>query len=104
MWFAPTHWSKNTRDRLLDAGRSYRARIASAAVRCLVVGAFPMPDVECVEVHHDVANIASGRIPERLGFSFVEERADEPVAPAEVGVERVWRRNRQDWSAATTDD
>jgi RimJ/RimL family protein N-acetyltransferase len=73
--------------------------IASEAARCLVEAAFSMPGVDHVEVHHDVANIASRRVPERLGFSFVEEREDVVAAPAEVGVEWVWRLDRQDWCA-----
>ncbi|WP_175543744.1 GNAT family N-acetyltransferase [Micromonospora pattaloongensis] len=78
-----------------DTGRG----IAREAVRCLVTGAFSMSNIAILEVHHDVANIASGRIPERLGFTFVEEREDGAVAPAEIGVERVWRLHRRDWDA-----
>jgi len=47
-----------------------------------------------VEIHHDVANVRSGRIPEALGFRHVEDRARPPAAPGETGVERVWRRVR----------
>jgi ribosomal-protein-serine acetyltransferase len=63
-----------------------------------------MPGVDYVEVHHDAANVASRRIPERLGFSFVEEREDVVAAPAEVGIEWVWRLDRRDWSARAASD
>jgi ribosomal-protein-serine acetyltransferase len=79
------------------AGETGRG-IATEAVGCLIEAAFPMPVVEFVEVHHDVANTASGRIPERLGFTLMEEREDDVAAPAEVGIERVWRLDRSDWA------
>jgi ribosomal-protein-serine acetyltransferase len=72
--------------------------VASDTARCLVEGAFSMAGVDYVEVHHDAANVASRRIPERLGFSFVEEREDIVAAPAEVGLDWVWRLDRRDWS------
>jgi RimJ/RimL family protein N-acetyltransferase len=79
-----------------------RRGVASEAARCLVDGAFSMPDIDFVEVHHDIANVASGRIPERLGFRLVEERWDGIEASAEVGVERIWRLHRDAWRASTT--
>lgn len=72
--------------------------IATEAAECLVEAAFSMPAVEFVEVHHDVANQASGRIPQHLGFTLIEEREDGADAPAEAGVERVWRLDRADWT------
>ena len=83
------------------AGETGRG-IAGEAARCLVDGAFSMSRVGYIEVHHDVANVASGRIPERLGFSFVTEREDGAAAPAEVGVVRVWRLDRHGWDAVGT--
>jgi ribosomal-protein-serine acetyltransferase len=49
-----------------------------------------------VEVVHDAANTASGRVPRRLGFTEVERRArgQGAVAPGEVGIEVVWRLTR----------
>ena len=78
------------------AGETGRG-IATEAARCLVAGAFSMPTVDMVEVHHDVANVASGRVPERSGFVLVAEREDGVDAPGEVGVERIWRLTRLDW-------
>ena len=79
------------------AGQTNRG-IATEAAGCLVEAAFSIPDVEFVEVHHDVANVASGRVPAELGFRMVEEREDGAAAPAEVGVERVWRLDRVHWA------
>lgn len=76
-------------------GRAY----ARAAARALTEAAFALDDVTHVEIHHDVANVRSGRIPERLGFTLVEERQDEVQAPGEVGIERVWRLRRDARSA-----
>jgi len=57
--------------------------------------AFALPDVEYVEIVHDLANAASGAIPQRLGFTEVRrEQAVQPMAPAESGVDVVWRLTR----------
>jgi len=79
------------------AGETGRG-LATEAAGCLVEAAFAMPAVQFVEVHHDVANVASGRIPAHLGFRLIEEREDGPAAPGEAGIERVWRLDRQDWT------
>ncbi|HEU4974309.1 MAG TPA: GNAT family N-acetyltransferase [Baekduia sp.] len=68
--------------------------VATAAAGRLVEMAFEDPAVDHVEIHHDAANVASGRIPGRLGFTLVDEHRREPQAPAELGVERVWRLER----------
>ncbi|QGK71354.1 GNAT family N-acetyltransferase [Allosaccharopolyspora coralli] len=49
-----------------------------------------------VEIVHDEANIASGAIPRRLGFTEVDRRSppQQPVTSAEVGVDVVWRLTR----------
>lgn len=45
-----------------------------------------------VEIKHDVANVRSGAVPARLGFSVVrKESADEGRAPACTGTNQVWR-------------
>lgn len=68
--------------------------IATDAVRALVAGAFTVGGVTHVEIHHDAANTASGRVPEKLHFARIGERQDEVLAPAEVGVDVIWRLNR----------
>lgn len=79
------------------AGETSRG-IATEAAGFLVEAAFSIPEVDFVEVHHDVANAAGGRVPAKLGFRLIEEREDGAAAPAEVGVERVWRLERRHWT------
>ena len=74
--------------------------IATEAAGCLVEAALGLPDVEFIEIRHDVANVASGRVPEKLGFALVDEREDGVSAPGDSGIERIWRLTRS--AAATT--
>jgi ribosomal-protein-serine acetyltransferase len=71
-------------------GRGY----ATEAARQLTAMAFADPDVTHVEIHHDVTNLASGRIPAKLGFTVVGRIRRTPAAPAETGTEHVWRLDR----------
>lgn len=77
-----------------------RRGLATAAARALTQAAFTVPGIERVEIHHDRANQASAGIPRKLGFTFVGEVPDEVTAPAEVGVEWIWRMNADSWRAA----
>ena len=91
-------------DRLNDpAGREigywvragYTGRgIATAATRQMIQRAFAIDGVTYVEIHHDKANVASRRVPERLGFHLIRERKDEITAPAESGVSCDWRLDK----------
>lgn len=76
--------------RTRDTGRG----IATEAARQLCGLAFADPEVDHVEIHHDRANAASGRIPAKLGFERIEEHAHAPESPGEEGVEVIWRLNR----------
>lgn len=76
-----------------QAGRG-RATVAAATLTDV---AFDLPDVDHVEIRHDVANVASGRVPAQLGFRLVGDEPAEPTAPAEIGVTRVWRMRKADW-------
>ncbi len=73
-----------------------RLGYATEAAAALTRAAFDLPDIERVEIHHDKANVASGRIPPRLGYEFVGEWPRDPVAPAEIGVECRWVMTRPD--------
>lgn len=68
-----------------------REGIATRAAGALAGAALALPGVERVEIHHDKANVASAGVPPKLGFELVGETIREPKAPAEVGVELVWR-------------
>jgi ribosomal-protein-serine acetyltransferase len=65
--------------------------IATEAARQLTERAFTMPGVDHVEIHHDKANVASGRVPEKLGYARVGEFPMERLAPAHTGVAVHWR-------------
>lgn len=76
-----------------------RQGIATEAAGLLTSAALGLPGIEAVEIHHDKANLASGGVPRRLGFSLLGEVADDkPSAPAEVGVDLVWRMTREAWA------
>lgn len=81
--------------------------LASALSQRLTDVAFALSDVQSVEIVHDVANIASGRVPQKLGYVMVEEfermsdpqHLDTPLAPGESGTARRWRITRDQWLA-----
>jgi ribosomal-protein-serine acetyltransferase len=76
-----------------------RRGIATRAAALLTGSAFALPEIERVEIHHDKANTASAGVPRRLGYRFIGEQPDERTAPADTGVECVWRITRADWLA-----
>src|SRR5579884_195017 len=71
--------------------------IMTATARLLTDAAFAVPGIEQVEIHHDKANSASRGVPRRLGYELVEERPDPRAAPAEIGIDCVWRMTRDAW-------
>lgn len=75
-------------------GRGY----ATAASRRLTDIAFGQPDIDRVEIRHDATNIASSRVPAKLGYERVGEVRRPPVAPSETGVDHVWRVTRAAWA------
>lgn len=68
--------------------------IATAAVAQLVAEAFADPDVDAVQIHHDVANAASGAVARKAGFTDLGTVPKAATAPGETGVERRWRLER----------
>lgn len=68
--------------------------LATSAARELSEAAFRLDEITHVEIHHDKANVASGRIPAKLGFTFLREVPDEISAPGEVGISCEWRLDR----------
>ena len=69
---------------------------AAAAVTDL---AFTVGGIDRVEIHHDVENHASRRVPAKLGFTEIEtvEAHRDPMGPAETGVDVIWRMTKADW-------
>lgn len=77
-----------------------RRGYATELARALTDAAFAEPGIDRVEIHHDRANEASAAVPRVLGYRYVDDRAVEPAAPAETGVECVWRTTRPEWLSA----
>jgi len=77
-----------------------RRGIATEAVRRLCAEVFDDEAVQRVEIHHDRANVASGRVAAAAGFELVGERPDERKAPGEEGIECVWRLERARYARA----
>jgi RimJ/RimL family protein N-acetyltransferase len=71
-----------------------RLGLATRAAGLLSEAALAVPGITRVEIHHDKANTASAGVPQRLGYEFVGERPDRPEAPGEVGIDCVWRLER----------
>jgi RimJ/RimL family protein N-acetyltransferase len=71
-----------------------RRGVATAAVHALVAEAFADPAIDRVEILHDRANAASGRVAAAAGFTLVGEIPRPATAPAEEGVGCVWRLAR----------
>jgi ribosomal-protein-serine acetyltransferase len=70
--------------------------VATAAATALTEAAFALSGVDHVEIHHDERNLASERVPVKLGYVHVETRTEprfEP-APAGSGTSKVWRITR----------
>ena len=53
------------------------------------------PEIDIVEIHHDEANIASGKVALRLGFQHVRIVERIPEAPNESGVGYHWAMARR---------
>lgn len=75
-------------------GRGYAGELAAA----LTTTAFDQPGIGRVEIHHDRANVASRRVPERLGYRFEGERPREIEAPGEDGVDCCWSIDPVSWA------
>lgn len=74
-------------------GRSIATRVSGA----LTGVALDLPVINEVRIAHDVANVASGRVPEKLGYVVVDEHDRQPEAPGEVGRVRHWAMTRERW-------
>jgi RimJ/RimL family protein N-acetyltransferase len=80
-------------------GRGYATRAAKA----LTTLGLSLPGVTHIEIHHDKANLASGRIPSKLGFAMVREQPVKIDAPGEIGVSCIWRMDEDSWARRAPD-
>lgn len=76
-----------------------RRGLATRVAGVLTGAAFAVPGITRVEIHHDKANQASGGVPRKLGFDWLGEAPDEPVAPGDAGVEWRWAMDKETWKA-----
>jgi RimJ/RimL family protein N-acetyltransferase len=79
----------------LHPAHTGRGHATSAAAE-LVEFAFRLDGVRSVQIWHDEANIASGGVPRRLGFTEIGRRTPprEPASGNEAGVDVVWELRR----------
>ncbi len=70
------------------------AGVATAAAALLTRAALALDGIEIVEIHHDAANHASARVPEKLGFVETARDAVEPGDPRQAGINVVWQLSR----------
>ena len=76
-------------------GRGY----ATAAAGALTDAAFThLADVERVEIHMDRANLASARIPEKLGFRHLRSDPKPTTALGHTGTDLIWAQRRDEWA------
>ncbi len=71
--------------------------IATAAAAMLTTAALSAAGATHVEIHHDEANVASRRVPEKLDYRLLGTFPDEITSPGEIGVEWRWRIDRDEW-------
>lgn len=57
-----------------------------------------LADVDRVEIHVDRANVASARIPEKLGYRLLHVEERPKLALAHTGEAFVWQATRAEWT------
>jgi len=83
----------------VDATRRGIARRVAAR---LTTEALRLDGVDTVEIRHDRNNVASGRVPARLGYRLVEEAWHPRDAPGVWGIMHRWRITADEWARHTT--
>jgi ribosomal-protein-serine acetyltransferase len=77
--------------------RHTRRGVTTLAAAMLTEVGLAQPGVGSVEIHHDQANVASGAIPAKLGYTHVETKQDEIEAPSEIGIGWRWVLRREEF-------
>jgi RimJ/RimL family protein N-acetyltransferase len=79
-------------------GRGYATRASEA----MTAAAFRfLPDVKQVQIHMDPANLASARVPEKLGYRLLRLEPRQRLAPGHTGRSHVWQQRRVEWTVRT---
>ena len=78
------------------ASEARKGYTTAAVIEAMKI-AFSMPEVTHLEIKHDLANIPSGRIPLRLGFTKIAEEDREIQAASETGRGNVWRLTKTEY-------
>jgi len=76
-----------------------RRGFASAAARALTSAGFGLSGVRRVEIHCDVANVASAGVPRRLGYRLERIVDDEAEPASRTGRSMIWFIDADSWSA-----
>jgi ribosomal-protein-serine acetyltransferase len=71
------------------------AGVATAAAALLTQAGLAMDGIETIEIHHDAANRASGRIPEKLGYRETSRYDVERGDPRQAGTNVIWQITRE---------
>ncbi|MFM1751293.1 MAG: hypothetical protein RL119_255 [Actinomycetota bacterium] len=66
--------------------------IMTAVVHQLFAVSCAFSEINCVDIVNDAANVASGAVARRCGFSMIEEFEHEIEAPSESGRRLRWRK------------
>lgn len=74
--------------------------VATAISRALTSAAFTLPEIDFVEIHHDLGNVRSRRVPEKLGYELIAEIDGHEDANGRAGKDLVWRVTRDAWLSA----
>jgi RimJ/RimL family protein N-acetyltransferase len=73
--------------------------IATQTARTLTDAAFGfLTEISSVEIGMDVGNVASARVAEKLGFTYVGEFDKTIRAPSHTGRGFIWTLSRSDWA------
>jgi len=91
--------------RRLRAGReigywihpSFTEGLATRAAQLLTNPALAVDGITHAEIHHDNANVASARVPRRLGLP-ARRRCPDDIGPSGNRIERIWRVDRDEWT------
>lgn len=79
-----------------------RRGYATATARALTTAAFGVEGIVRVEIHCDETNLASARVPARLGYRLARVAASPREAPGESGREMVWVMDAETWASIVT--